>query len=145
GNNSPENPWILASNLISIDWKMLHPDHFQCRIKVPRRSQGAAHRSVEEFSDNPSITDCHDVQRAPSHRPTDKLQIDWSLDMRYHIASPSVSGLSNEMILQSGLEGLEAPNVEELDVWFVNHRIGFPEPEWISENWPNMKKMYGLF
>ncbi|KAF8959465.1 hypothetical protein BGZ46_001753 [Entomortierella lignicola] len=50
-----------------------------------------------------------------------------------------------EMTLDTGLDMLsELKQLEVLDVTLMSHRIGIKEVQWMSENWPKLKKVSGL-
>lgn len=113
---------------------------------MPRAIQDVTQNSVEETLGNPSVAYCQKVQRAVYRKIAMQTNLSTlGLGGGIEFNSP-YQWHSLEMTLESGFDELVSlKELEELEVRFMNHRIGIPELEWMIEHWPKLQAIHGLF
>ncbi|KAG0331807.1 hypothetical protein BG000_010577 [Podila horticola] len=137
--NTAKDPYIFARDLISTEWNAPFMVSFECRLKVPQPNEQARYDAVDQTMNHPFVRDCRAIQRAV-YRQTARQKNLTYLDLGQS------ARCSLEMTLQSGLDELATlKKLRHLYVEYINHWIGVPELEWMSNNWPQLDFICGLF
>lgn len=147
--NDPDttlHPFILAEDLIRLDWPSIAMSEWGCMIKVPRPCG-----DNDEHGHASNELESHSIQRKVYQKLSQltdlQLLILGRLDSEEEEVQESwYQTQSLEMTLESGLDELASlKNLVVLDVSYMLHRIGVPELEWMAANWPSLEKIAGLF
>ncbi|KAG0337203.1 hypothetical protein BG000_005707 [Podila horticola] len=153
--HGPRDPWIAAADMANAVWGMNKLETFMCSIRVPR-----PHWQVPKNARQAPFRSCllqksRQAQRAAYRHLA--LQSDLigltELTLGHgcnyfekRVKNPHFQWYSLEMTLASGLEELAClKELTQVDVGFMNHRIGVRELRWMQKNWPKLECLYGLF
>ncbi|KAF9321012.1 hypothetical protein BG003_004041 [Podila horticola] len=137
--DAAKDSYILARDLISTEWNAPFLVSFECRLKVPQPNEQARYGAVDQTMNHPSIRDCRAIQRAVYRQIARQKNLT-------HLDLGQSARCSLAMTLQSGLDELATlKKIRHLYVEYMNHWIGVPELEWMSNNWPQLDFICGPF
>ncbi|KAG0209951.1 hypothetical protein BGX28_009822 [Mortierella sp. GBA30] len=132
---------IAARDILSSEWATTSLEHMDLKIDVPRAD--------EALSDSAAIQSSRSIQRQVLRR------LGKQKNLRYLViggmATSPATGIFGhqrtclEMTLESGLDELvDLKDLELLDIHHMDHRVGVPELEWMTENLPKLQQLIGM-
>lgn len=129
------DPVLQGTDLADLVWASHSLAIFSCRISIPR------HDPVHS----------HDIQRRVYKKLAEQsllkdliLGVSFAGDAQQNVGVWQRDSL--DMTLESGMGELAClRSLENLDLSWTNHHVGLLELEWMSENWPCLIFVCGLF
>ncbi|KAG0254800.1 hypothetical protein DFQ27_006618 [Actinomortierella ambigua] len=137
---------ITATDILSSEWATTLLEHIDFMIDIPRPGDDASSLSP----DSPAAQSSRAIQRQVLRRLGQQKNLR-KLLIGGKVLSSSIEGYDYqrnclEMTLDSGLDELAGlKNLEELDIRHMDHRVGVPELMWMTQHFPNLQHVYGIF
>ncbi|KAF9353541.1 hypothetical protein BGX26_008688 [Mortierella sp. AD094] len=132
---------ITALDILSSEWVTTSLEHMDLKIDVPRAD--------EALSDSAAIQSSRSIQRQVLRRLGQQKNFR-KLVIGGMATTPATGRFGHqrnclEMTLESGLDELvDLKDLELLDIHHMDHRVGVPELEWMTENLPKLRQLIGM-
>lgn len=146
-----DDPFISATDFITLEWRSRSLKKFVCRIEVPRPTYDAGEEEIGPSSGSVDITASRAIQRQVYQKLAEQksleiLHLGHHPSPNAHLSERRFQRQCLEMTLESGLDELSSlKEVELLNVSTMAQRIGVPELEWMNRHWPKLQKLCGMF
>ncbi|KAF9388901.1 hypothetical protein CPB97_000188 [Podila verticillata] len=147
-SQASRSPSLSAQDLVETEWATSSLEVFRCPINVSRPDFHVPLKHHDSAWRSASLLACHELQRKTYRHLAQQTQLKepapgkgWNVDRE----DENCLWYGLELSLSSGLDELkDLKCLESLDVRLMNHNIGAMELEWMANNWPNLKHVYGI-